>query len=216
MDFDYILVTLVGKHKLYSAPLFWKYIEGLNIQPGEILVSSTKEIFNLFMKPYKGRTPVRWVHGEDDTGNDQIESTTSAREKLRQEILETPYVWSAWLDNDILVPPDYIEKFQKFLEKYPDAVLVNSFHPARQRNERMRHGLGSSFIHRDVLSAYPFTMATLRGKNLGDDYLWKILMSQFSSIFGFKMPHGAFFNVKHAIEDGSVREFDENDRGDLI
>ena len=218
MKDKYIAVTLVGGHKLYSMPLFFKYLSRLNIPPQELLISATRTIFDKCMEVYSGEVPVTWIHGKRDLGNDMVVSTTSAREALRTAILERDYEWSLWLDNDILVPPDMIEKFKRLLGKTPDLLWVNAFHPARQKGGnqgRLRHGLGSSFIHRTLLEAVPFYCYELRGKFVGDDYPWKLIVSSFVSVYKFKVKYGILFDVRHAVEDGSIHEFTEEQRAKL-
>lgn len=215
---EYTLVTLIGGHKLYSMPMFWEHIQRLEAQPIKILVSCTEEIFKDAIKSYRGSTPVVWIHGDNDTGNDQIHSTTSAREALRKELIQLPYNWSMWLDNDILVPSDMVERFEFLLTKNPELLWVNAFHPARQpggKEGMVRHGLGSSFIHRDVLEAVPFVHYILRGKNLGDDYIWKNIVTQFMRTFKFASISGIIFDVKHAVEDGSIHEFMPKQRSEM-
>lgn len=211
----YTLVTLIGGHKLYSMPLFWEYVEKLNTQPVEILVSCTKKVYEKAIKSYHGDGPVRHIHGEGDLADDHIHSTTAAREALRLELIKLPHEWSLWLDNDILVPPEMVEQFCQLLEDDPLLLWVNAFHPARQKKLYARggerHGLGSSFIHRELLEAVPFIHYRLRGKNLGDDYLWKIIAGHFLSNFKKEMhgTSGKLFNVKHAVEDGGIHVYDE-------
>lgn len=218
MTSGYIAVTLVGGHKLYSMPLFFEYLLNLNTLPEELLISATREIFDKCMEVYTGDIPVTWVHGEGDLGNDRVLSTTAAREALRKVILERGYEWSMWLDNDILVPPDMMGKFKQLLKKKPDLLWVNAFHPARQEGGntgRMRHGLGSSFIHRELLEAIPFYCYTLRNKFLGDDYPWKVIAGSFSRVYKFETLAGVYFNVKHAVEDGTIHEFTEEQRAKI-
>jgi len=212
----YVCVTLVGGHKLYSMPLFFEYIGKLQTLPQEIWVSCTKKIYDECMKAYNLDIPIKHLHGEGDLGDDYIHSTTAAREAIRQEIAQSDYDWALWLDNDMLVPPDMIEKFQLLLQKTPDLLMVNAYHPARQDGIRIRHGLGSSFISKEMMAAYPFMMATIRGKNLGDDYLWKIMMTQFKSIFKFSILSGIYFDVKHLTKDGRIKEFDSEARKQLL
>ena len=105
-----------------------------------------------------------------------------------------------------MVPPNLVEKFQILLQRHPDLLIVNAFHPARQDDCKVRHGLGSSFISKEVLEAYPFTMATLRGKNLGDDYIWKMVIQHFGRR-GLPILSDYYFDVKHFTKDGRVKEF---------
>lgn len=217
----YTLVTLIGSHKLYSMPLFWKHIEKLNVQPIEILISCTKEVYTQAIETYHGDTSIRHIHGEGDLADDHIHSTTAAREALRQELIKLPCEWSMWLDNDILVPPEMVEQFLLLLEDDPLLLWVNAFHPARQKDlyarGGTRHGLGSSFIHRELLEAVPFIHYRLREKNLGDDYLWKLIVNQFFSIFRKEMTgiSGKLFDVKHAVEDGGIHVYDEETRAEI-
>ena len=184
---DYPILTLVGGHKLYSMELFFKYILELNIQPKEIVISCTPEIFGECILAYSkfdcDKPPLKWVHGLEDKGDDMIYSTTSAREALRQYFLSKTYEWSLWLDNDMLVPSNMIDKFQRLLEMDPELLYVNAFHPARQQEGKLRHGLGSSFIHRKVMMIHPFTYGILDGKYLGEDYLWKMIVNAFFNIY---------------------------------
>jgi len=205
----YVCVTLVGGHKLYSKELFFKYLLALNNLPNEIWVASTERIFKEFTEKIDSPVPILHIQGSSDTGDDRIHSTTSARETLRQRIVESNYDWSLWLDNDILVPPDLVEKFQTILRRQPDLLMINAFHPARQDDTKVRHGLGSSFISKELLQAYPFTMATIREKDLGDDYIWKMVISQFSNR-DLPIYSGYYFNVKHLTSDGRIKEFDED------
>ncbi|KKM93813.1 hypothetical protein LCGC14_1204500, partial [marine sediment metagenome] len=138
----YVLVTLVGGHKLYSMTLFWEYISKLNQPPEEIWVSCTKEIYDKCMGSYRLSIPIRHIHGDDDTGDDQIHSTTAAREALRREIISSDYEWSMWLDNDMLVPEDMVGIADNILGDDPDLLWIHSYHPCRQDSgETDRHGL---------------------------------------------------------------------------
>ncbi len=207
---EYILVTLIGGHKLYSMELFWEHVQKLKIQPVKILISCTKDIFDKAIESYTGSVKLTWIHGEDDTGDDQIHSTTSAREALRTQLIKESTIWSMWLDNDILVPVDMVGSFKLLLEKNTGLLFVNAFHPARQLGGdtgKMRHGLGSSFIHKDLLETVPFVHYKLYNRNLGDDYIWKLITSQFMRAFKGSSISGILFNVKHAVEGGSIHEF---------
>ena len=211
----YVCVTLVGAHKIYSKKLFFEHLLQLNILPQEMWVACTEKIYNDFTSGIEAEIPIANIRGSDDTGDDRIHSTTSAREALRQKIVSSDYEWSLWLDNDILVPPNLVEKFQTLLQKEPNLLIVNAFHPARQDDVKVRHGLGSSFISRELLEAYPFTMARIRGKDLGDDYIWKMVMAQFASR-GLPMRSGYYFDVKHLTSDGRIKEFSREIKGQLL
>lgn len=203
----YVLVTLVGGHKLYSMELFFEYISKLEQLPEEIWISCTDEIYTKAVEAYKLQIPIRHIHGGDDTGDDQIHSTTSAREALRVAILGSDYTWSMWLDNDMLVPPDMVEVADTYLATEPELLWIHSFHPCRQNaGESDRHGLGSCFIHRELLNI-PFVMATVRGRHLGDDYLWINWVGLFRRTRAIATKQGRLFNMKHYREDGLVVEW---------
>ena len=117
----------------------------------------------------------------------------------------------------MLVPSNMIEKFQKLLEMEPEIIYVNAFHPARQEAGKLRHGLGSSFIHRKVMKIHPFTYGYLEGKYLGDDYLWKMIVNAFFNIYKqFKSRSGILFDVKHLLRNGEIHEFTEKQRRELL
>ena len=90
----YVCVTLVGGHKLYSKELFFKHLLALNNLPNEIWVASTERIFKEFTEKIDSPVPILHIQGSNDTGDDRIHSTTSARETLRQRIIESDYDWS--------------------------------------------------------------------------------------------------------------------------
>jgi len=212
----YIAVTLVGGHKLYSMPLFFEHLLNLNTLPELLLISTTKEIFDKCMEVYTGNVPVVWIHGEEDTGNDMIVSTTSAREALRKAVLERGYEWALWLDNDMLVPPDLWEKFCILRDREPELVLVNSYHPARQDYTDIRHGMATTFTHRDALAGFPFVRAEIRGNHYGDDQIWLHAIRSFRSRKGVKTLTGKFFDVKHMVEDGRIKSFKPEHRDELV
>ena len=212
---EYSLVTLVGNRKIYSAPKFWNYIQKLNDPPARIFVSCTEETFKKFSKSYSGLIPLTWLHGNGDMGNSHILSTTAAREVIRKEVIKLPYDWTLWLDSDILVPHDIIEKFEVLLEKNPKLIWVNGYHPARQEGGdagRTRHGLASSFIHRDLLEGVPFFSCTIRGMTTGDDYIWKDIAGCLARPFELTILRGIYFDVGHALKDGSIHEFTSEQR----
>lgn len=201
----YVCVTLIGAHKVYSKDLFFKYILNLRILPQEIWISCTKEIFDQFTDTYSGDIPVIWVHGDDDTGDDQIHSTTSAREALRQKIIKSDYIWSMWLDNDILVPKDMVNTFLNYLDLEPDLLWVHGHHAYRLGDgKRLRHGLGSCFIHKDLLEGIPFVRCEVRGRNIGDDYFWITMANIFERLNKIKIIHGVLFDVLHLRKDGTI------------
>lgn len=203
----YVLVTLIGGHKLYSMKLFLEHISKLNQQPEEIWISCTDEIYAEAMKEYNLQVPIRHIHGDSDTGDDQIHSTTAAREALRIAILTSDYTWSMWLDNDMLVPPDMVEIADKILQEDPEFLWIHCHHPCRQdAGESDRHGLGSCFIHRELLNI-PFVMATVNNRNLGDDFLWINWVGLFKRLGGVKVKQGRLFDMKHLREDGLVIEW---------
>ena len=203
----YVLVTLVGGHKLYAMELFFEHVSKLNQLPEEIWLSCTDEIYARILEEYDLKIPIRHIHGDDDTGDDQIHSTTSAREALRGAILDSDYTWSMWLDNDMLAPPDMVDVADKILQEAPEILWVHSYHPCRQdAGESDRHGLGSSFIHRELLNI-PFVMATVNGRNLGDDFLWINWAGLFRRMTKVKFKQGKLFDMKHYREDGTVVEW---------
>ena len=207
----YAAATLVGKHKLYAMPLFFEYLGKLNILPQEIWISCTEEIYQECMKSYNLDIPVKWLHGEDDLGNDMIHSTTAARNAIREAHLASDYEWVLWLDNDMLVPPNMVDKFLDYLEADPKLQWVHSFHPYRLGDgTSLRHGLGSCFIHRDLMDC-PFIHIKLRGPdgrlhNLGDDYLWKVIIAQFQGYNWIKGKSGVLFKVDHLRKSGEIIE----------
>jgi len=213
---NYIAVPLVGGHKLYSMPLFFDYLLKLDTSPQELLISTTKEIFDKCMTVYTGSLPVTWIHGEEDLGNDMIASTTSAREALRQGIIKRDYEWALWLDNDMLVPPDLWEKFCILRDREPTLILVNSYHPARQDYTDIRHGMATTFTHRDALAAFPFLRCQIRGENYGDDQIWLSVIKSYRNRRKTKTLSGKFFDVKHMVEDGRIKSFKPEHRNELI
>jgi len=216
----YIIATLIGNHKTYSIPKFFQRLNELIEQPELLLISTTEEVYKLCPET----TNMRHIQGEDDTGNDTIKSTTSARESIRQHSLNymemNPDVeWVLWLDNDIGVPPNLIERFRLYLEKKPNLVMVNSHHPARQDGEELRHGMACTFTHRDALSAYPFTRASLRGANYGDDQIWLSVigtLGRFTWRNNLESSGGVFFDVTHFVEDGREKNLPPHLRSNLL
>ncbi len=200
----YVLVTLVGGHKLYSMGLFWEYISKLNQPPEEIWVSCTPAIYAECLKEYGLSVPIKHIHGSDDTGDDQIHSTTAAREALRRAIIESDYEWSMWLDNDMLVPEDMVEIADAHLAANPKLDWIHSYHPCREDGgETDRHGLGSCFISRELLGI-PFVMATVNDRKLGDDFLWINWVGLFVRMGKVEVKHGNLFDIKHYREDGEI------------
>ena len=180
------------------------------------MVSAIPSILELF--PDKvGSIKITGITGEHDEGKDRIIDTTSAREALRQYILDSNYEWSLWLDNDILVPSNITERFLNYLKKHPNLLMAHSFHPARQPDVELRHGIGSSFIHRKVLHLYPFTYIGADGYYLGDDQIWFTVVSYFIRVF-YKdsFVEGCLFDLKHLCEDGTVVKLPEKYRGELL
>lgn len=206
----YVCVTLVGRHKLYGMDLFFKHLGELNNPPSEFWVSTTKDIYDEFTQGYNLDIPIRHVHDPNDKGDDKIPSTTAAREELRREIMKSDYQWSMWLDNDILVPSGMTDKFLDHLEEYPDLLWVHSFHAYRLGDgKRKRHGLGSCYIHRDLLENIPFIECTVRDTGLGDDYLWIMIVNSFEGLGWIDTLHGPLFDVLHLRRDGTIVRMEE-------
>lgn len=216
----YIIATLIGKHKTYAIEKFFKHIERLETQPEIILVSTTKEVYDKCPQIPN----IKHIQGDEDTGNDTIISTTSAREAIRVNSLsymdEHPDIeWVLWLDNDIGVPSNLIERFENYLNKKPNLIMVNSHHPARQDDCELRHGMACTFTHKDALNAYPFTRAHLRGANYGDDQIWLSVMGAFGRFTwrkNIESAGGVFFDVVHFVEDGREKKLPPHLRGDLL
>jgi len=218
----YIAATLVGAHKLYSKERFWECINNLTHKPEQFFISTTKDVFDAFTDGDDTRVHIQ---GSQDTANDQIKSTTSAREEIRTQALqymeENPEIeWLLWLDNDMGVSPNLVDRFEVLLTKNPTLVMAHSYHPARQDGERLRHGMATTFTHRDALAAYPFTRAYLRGANYGDDQIWLSVLSNFGRFTWraeeFKIISGTIFDVIHFVEDGREKTLPENLRGELV
>jgi len=217
----YIAATLVGAHKLYSKERFWECIDNLTQQPEVFYISTTKDVFDRFTDDKNNRVHIQ---GPEDKADDMIRSTTSAREAIRAHSLiymeEHPEVeWTLWLDNDIGVPPDLVEKLESIIVEYPHLVMAHSYHPARQDGEQLRHGMACTFTHRDVLAAYPFTRAYLRGANYGDDQIWLSVigsLGRFTWRDEYKMIGGTIFDIIHFVEDGGEKTLPEHLRGDLV
>ena len=212
----YNIATLIGRHKTYAIPSFFECITKLNQQPETIFVSTTEEIY----KQCPPLPNLKHIQGEFDTGDDTIKSTTSAREKIRTSTLQTDEDWLLWLDNDIGVPVDLIERFETILARKPNLVMAHGVHPARQKNEELRHGMACTFTHRDLLSCHPFTRAYLRGANYGDDQIWLSVVGALGRFTwrkkDFEFESGVLFDVVHFVEDGSVRVVTEKHRGELV
>jgi len=217
----YIAATLVGAHKLYCKERFWECIDGLTQQPETFFISTTKEVFDKFTDGKSNRVHIQ---GVDDKADDRIRSTTSAREAIRVHSLEYmekhPNVkWTLWLDNDIGVPMDLIDRFDGVVADKSSLVMAHSYHPARQDGEQLRHGMACTFTHRDVLASYPFTRAHLRGANYGDDQIWLSVMSQlgrFTWRDDYEMIGGTIFDTIHFVEDGREKTLPDHLRGDLV
>lgn len=203
---------------------FYDYLNELTIKPEVLLVACTTDIAFKIVDMFINRGPIfehpitmEFIYPPEDKGDDCLPSTTSARETLRKEILKRGYEWSLWLDNDMLVPPDMTETFLKYIKNEPDLLWVHSHHPKRCGNgEILRHGLGSCYIHRDLLENVPFIMCTIRGRNLGDDYLWIIIVRQFEVYRWIKVKHGMLFDVIHFGEDGSMLKCKGKAREELL
>jgi len=205
----YVLLTLVGGHKLYSKDKFFKGILELNIPPEEIWISTTESLFSEFTDGYKGNIPIVWIHGEEDLGDDMIRSTTSAREALRQKFVESDYEWSMWLDSDIIVTQDMVEVFLDHLKNNNKLTWVHGYHPWREgEGIRSRHGLGSCFIHRYILSSVPFIRIQLpngnKYRNLGDDYIWIKIVASCEELGWVDAIHGKLWDLGHMKRDGTI------------
>lgn len=206
----YVCVTLLGAHKMYGMDLFFNHISKLNTPPSEIWISTPKRLYDVFVSGYNLDIPIKHIHNPDDKGDDKIPSTTAAREVLRQEIIKSGYQWSLWLDNDILVPPDMTDQFIDYLDQYTDLVWVHSFHAYRLGDgKEKRHGLGSSYIHRDLLENIPFIECTFRDVGFGDDFLWIRIVNSFENMGWINTLHGPLFDVLHLRKDGTIVRMEE-------
>jgi len=219
----YIVATPVGKQKLYAMKEFIDHLNNLNQLPETLLVSTTPDIFEKCMKFGECKFPVKHVHGSEDNADNMVSSITSAREELRKQSIlwmtqhrALKVEWLLWLDNDILVFPDLIEVFESLLSKYPNLIMANSYHPARQDEVKVRHGISCTFTHRDALMGLPFMMACVRGAHLGDDQIWLNTMHHMKGIRGqsgekLEVLGGIFFDVIHLTEDGKKKRFGEQE-----
>lgn len=212
---DYSIVTLVGKHKTYCIDLFVEHISKVEPAPKEIVVSSIPEIFELFPGTINGVKVVN-ITGEYDAGSDRIVNTTSAREALRQHLIKQGYDWSLWLDNDILVPKNIVERAESFLDNNEDVLMIHSYHPARQKNESIRHGMGSCFVNKKLLNLFPFIYIELNGRQWGDDQIWLNVTQRGQISLRYKVKAGCLFDVAHFIEDGTIRYFEEEQKKEFI
>jgi hypothetical protein len=201
----YVILTLVGKHKVYAIPQFLEAIKNLDVLPEKIYVSAIPHIIGQFPMTLNG-VPIIGITGEQDTGSDRIINTTSAREKLRTTFLETDYEWSLWLDNDMLVPSNLVELLSRLLEEHPGTKWAHSYHPARQgTGEMIRHGMGSSFVHRDILEAFPFILAHYQDKWYGDDQIFITIMTYVDRLYKLNMIRkGLLFPFKHLKANGEI------------
>ena len=217
---NYIAVTLVGGHKLYSMPKFFEYMNKLNKYPDVLFISTTEQIYNECIQNKIINFPVKHIQGKNDKGNDQIESTTSAREEIRLQSLlymqDNPEIeWVLWLDNDIGVPSNLIEKANELLQ--PEIVMLNSHHPARQDSVELRHGMACTFTHRDALAGFSFVMASIRGMNYGDDQIWLYVVHALARRDHAKAKSisGVLFDVIHFVEDGREKVLPEHLRSQI-
>jgi hypothetical protein len=136
-----------------------------------------------------------------------IQTTTKARETLRQSYLESNKAeWALWLDPDIIPEPRLIDKFEEFLAVHPTLIVLRSYHPSRSDTSTIRHGISCTFVHRDAMMSHPFTMACARGVCTGDDLIWLSAMEHLGRRKEVEVLSGFYFDTKHAHEDGRVKE----------
>ena len=213
---EYCILTPIGPQKRYARDLYWDAVDALHQQPTQIYLYSQKNVHSYWMRGEK-RSNVTWCQEPEDMKTRTIIATTAARESLRQNFLEKDEAeWALLLDPDIIPCPDIIDKFEKFLEGRPLLAVLRAFHPSRVDSSEIRHGLSCTFAHRDALSAHPFTMAHLRGSYTGDDLVWMAVMSQLNRRGKVETLAGFYFDVKHAHEDGRVKEFSDEYKRKLI
>lgn len=213
---EYSILTPVAPHKLYATDLYWNGVENLTQKPTKIFIHAKQDVFFHWMNQQE-KPNVIWDAEPEDAKTRIVPGTTASRESLRKAFLEKGETdWALWLDCDIIPSPDMIDKFEAFLKEHPDLVMLVAYHPSRSNISKVRHGISCTFAHRDAMMAYPFTIATLRGHHLGDDQIWLYIIRQFSRRKGVETLSGLYFDVKHAHEDGRIKEFDENTKNRII
>lgn len=211
----YCIVTPIGPQKQYARDLFWGGIDNLTQQPTQIYFYSKKNVHNHWMKGRK-QDNITWCQEPEETKTRTLQAVTVGRETLRQKYLEESVAeWVLLLDPDIIPEPHIIDKFEVFLETHPKLVVLRAFHPSRSDHSTIRHGISCTFAHRDAMAAYPFSMGQIRGIWTGDDLIWIAVMGLLGRRRGIEVLAGFYFDIKHAHEDGRIKEFDEEHKRKL-
>jgi len=212
---NYCVLTPIGPQKRYARDLFWNGIDALTQQPTQIYFYSKKDVHRHWMKGRR-QSNVTWCQEPDNMKPRIIQTTTTARETLRQKYLEDDFAeWALWLDPDIIPETQIVDKFEVFLATHPQLIVLRSFHPSRSDSSLVRHGISCTFAHRDAMKAYPFTMAHARGVWTGDDLIWMSVMGHLGRRRQLEVLAGFYFDTKHAHEDGRVKEFDREHKRKL-
>ena len=205
----YSILTPIGPQKRYARDHFWKGINAFSQQPTQIYLYSKKAVHDYWMSGRK-RNNVTWCQEPEETKTRTLPAVTIGRETLRRKYLEDSLTdWVLLLDPDIIPEPQIIDKFEKFLSTHPLLLVLRSFHPSRSDVSLIRHGISCTFAHRDAMNAYPFTMAEARGVWTGDDLIWISVMEHLKRKGKNEVLSGFYFDIKHAHEDGRVKEFTE-------
>jgi len=213
---EYCVLTPIGPQKGYARDLYWNAIDSLKQSPTQIYLYSKRNVHYDWMKGGK-RSNVTWCQEPEETKTRTLQAVTIGREVLRQKYLNDGLTdWALLLDPDIIPRPDIIDKFEEFLKDHPLLVVLRSYHPSRVDSSEIRHGLSCTFAHREALEAYPFTMACIRGVCTGDDLIWMAVMGQLNRRKHVEALAGFYFDVKHAHEDGRIKEFSREHKRKLI
>ena len=223
---DYIILTPIAHHKIYSLDRFLKNILSFTFLPKEIVFCSEPEDVITISKwesklKRKDVKLVIFTLGPEvlvEAKKGSLERIKASREHLRHYFINSKFQWALWLDSDV-IPESDTPKILSDIALSKKTLVVSSAYPGR--GEHSWTGIGCTLTkkeactlsHFDVGYLYP---GTKNEKHLSEDFYFFAILEAGNPFIkqwtGWQARiEGNFTSVHHEIYQGVDKYLSKGD-----
>ncbi len=186
---EYIILTPIAPHKLYSLSRFIKNIMSFRPKPKEVVFCAEPEIvpkisqWNQKLKKEKIKLVIFTLNPEElakySSNYDVVPKISCGREHLRNYFIGSQFDWALWLDSDI-IPKSNIAKTLLEIALLEKSLTVTNKYPGR--GEHSWSGIACTLTHKTacILSNFQVASFIWKGKEIGgfsEDFRFLSLLS---------------------------------------
>jgi len=207
MDYDYAVLTPIGKHKHRFVQDYINAIAEFEILPRLLMICTdiddpNQDLPYLEIPETLHQRILVFKSCAIESYSGMLWRIAMAREILRRKFNSTNIEWALWIDSDIVCPPE-TPRVLIDIARDENCIMIRNAYPTRHDPERFWHGTGVLLVHRVGMLSSLFWYPSEIIPHVSEDYVFISVLTNsgwfLCQNFGFKRVQriGRYVEVKH-------------------